>query len=395
MKQAIVIIPTYNERLTIEKTLTAVLEVFKSIQTWEMGILVVDDTSPDKTYELVKEFGVKHPQVHLLVNKLKSGLGGAYLKGMDYAFNQLKADAVFEFDADLSHDPTKIPLFLASLDKGNQMVLGSRYIKGGSIPPEWGWHRKLLSIGANFIIPLILTDFRVKDWTSGYRAITKEVYEAVQPFLQGERFSGYAFQIGFLYYALKLGFKVDPNIAYHFKDREVGVSKIGPEYIKNTLEFVVKMKVKEILNHKIFKFVVVGGLGALIQLITLQLWRQVSPYEVATFLSIECAVISNFVLNNLWTFADAKLKAQQIPAKFIQFNLASAGSIVIQYIIAVVGKYTIGLHDLFIVPVVSKAIDTGLVFAVVGILVGMVWNFFAYTKFIWNKPAKGRKAAAV
>ncbi|MDQ5951514.1 MAG: dolichol-phosphate mannosyltransferase, partial [Patescibacteria group bacterium] len=209
MKRAIVIIPTYNELLTIEKTIAVLLEVFAKIQDWKMGILVVDDTSPDKTYELVEKISKKHSTVHLLINKRKSGLGGAYLKGMEYAFTELHADAVFEFDADLSHDPQKIPLFLKSLDKGNQLVLGSRYIKGGSIPPEWGFHRKLLSIGANLLIPLILTDFRVRDWTSGYRALTKEVYEAVHPHLQGEKFSGYAFQIGFLYYALRLGFKVD------------------------------------------------------------------------------------------------------------------------------------------------------------------------------------------
>jgi dolichol-phosphate mannosyltransferase len=394
MKQAIVIIPSYNERQTIEKTIMVLLDVFKSIENWKMGILVVDDTSPDKTYELVEEISKKHPLVHLLINPKKAGLGSAYLKGMEYAFSELNADAVFEFDADLSHDPKKIPLFLASLDKGNQLVLGSRYIAGGSMPKEWGLHRKILSVGANTFIMTVLTDFRIRDWTSGYRALTKELFEKVSPLLHSERFSGYAFQIGFLYHALRLGFKVDPNIAYHFKDREIGESKIGPEYIKNTLEFILKMRIKEIINHKIFKFVMVGGLGALIQLVTLELWRQVAPYELASILSIECAVVSNFILNNIWTFADSKLSVKQLPLKFLQFNLASAGSIGIQYVIALVGKYVIGIHELFVLPVIGKSIDTGIVFAIVGILIGMVWNFFAYTKFIWKKPAAAVKASA-
>lgn len=394
MKRAIVIVPTYNEVETIEKTIEALVDVFKSIKEWDMGVLVVDDTSPDKTYELVEKLQKKYKQLHLFINKTKSGLGGAYLKGMDYAFSKLKADAVFEFDADLSHDPKKIPDFLKSLEKGNQLVLGSRYIQGGSIPPEWGFHRKLLSRGANVLIPMILLDFRVKDWTSGFRALTKDVYQSVSPYLAGEKFSGYAFQIGFLYYALKLGFKVDPNIAYHFKDREVGQSKIGPEYIKNTLEFIIKMKIKEIINHKIFKFAVVGGLGALVQLTTLELFRMAVPYEVATILSIECAVLSNFLLNNIWTFADSKLSIAQMPLKFIQFNAASAGSIGIQFVIAFLGKNLIGIHSLFTVPIVNKVIDTGLLYAVIGILVGMMWNFFAYTKFIWKKPAVATKTTA-
>lgn len=386
MKHTVVIIPTYNERGTIEKTVDALMDVFKSIKDWKMSILVVDDTSPDKTYELVKELAEKNKKLHLLVNKQKSGLGGAYLKGMERAFSEMNADVVFEFDADLSHDPEKIPVFLESIEKGNQMVLGSRYIAGGSMPKEWGLHRKIMSVGGNLLIQLVFLNFAIKDWTSGYRAITKEVYEAVSPLLDSEQFFGYTFQIGFLYHALRKGFKIDPNIPYHFKDRVVGVSKIGPEYIKNTLLFIFKMRIKEIMRMKVFKFAVVGAMGALIQLTTLTLWRLVVPYVFASFLSIEIAVLSNFLINNIWTFSDTKLQVSQMPLKFIQFNLASGVSILIQLTIAFLGEKFIGLITLFTLPIINKPIDTGLVFAVIGILVGMVWNFFAYTNFIWKKP---------
>lgn len=393
MKHAVVIIPTYNERDNIEVTIDALQDVFAGIKDWKMSVLVVDDSSPDKTYELVREISKKKKNVHLFLNKHKAGLGGAYIKGMDHAFHEMNADVAFEFDADLSHDPKKIPLFLKSIDKGNQLVLGSRYIEGGSIPAEWGIHRKFLSIFGNLIIMTVLTNFRIKDWTSGYRAVSKEVYEAVRPNIDSEQFFGYAFQIGFLYHALRKGFKVDPNIAYHFKDRVVGQSKIGPEYIKNTLIFIFKMRIKEILQHKIFKFAVVGGIGSLIQLTTLQLWRQVVPYEFASFLSIEIAVLSNFLINNVWTFADTKLSLPQMPLKFLQFNLASGGSILIQLVIAFLGKFFFGEVTLFIIPFINKPFDTGLVYAIVGILIGMVWNFFAYTKFIWKKPTTVQKTA--
>lgn len=389
MKHAVVIIPTYNELGNIEKTIDALLAVFKEIKTWRMSILVVDDTSPDKTYELVEEIGKKHEQVHLFINKKKAGLGGAYLKGMDQAFNTMDADVVFEFDADLSHDPTKIPLFLASIDRGNEMVLGSRYVPGGSIPEDWGLHRKILSITANLIIMVVFASFSIRDWTSGYRAITKKVYEAIYPLVQSDQFSGYAFQIGFLYHAVRKGFKIDSNIAYHFVDREVGESKIGPEYIKNTLIFIFKMRIKEILKHKIFKFAMTGGIGALVQLISLQLlWGifgfSADRYEVANFLSIETAILSNFIINNLWTFSDTKIELADAPKKFLQFNLASAGSVIIQLIVARAGKDAIGLFDLFTLPIIEKAVNTGTIYAVIGILVGMVWNFFAYSRFVWK-----------
>ena len=172
-KKAVIILPTYNERENIAHTIEVLQGVFAKIKNWHMSILVVDDTSPDKTYELVSQIAKKSTNVHLLINKQKNGLGAAYLKGMAEAFGRLEADVVFEFDADLSHDPTKIPEMLNRIDQGADMVLGSRYIKGGGIPSNWGWHRKFLSIVGNWTIMLVLTNFKIRDWTSGFRAITK------------------------------------------------------------------------------------------------------------------------------------------------------------------------------------------------------------------------------
>jgi len=383
-KKAVVIIPTYNERENIKIIVPVLLDVFKTIEDWQMEILVVDDTSPDKTYEAVEKLSKKYKQVHLLVNKRKAGLGAAYLKGMDHAFHKLEADVVFEFDADFSHDPKKIPNFLKKIDEGYDLVLGSRYVPGGSIPQNWGLHRKFLSVFGNLFIMFVMTNFKIKDWTGGYRALTKKTYDAVHPELNSQRFSGYTFQIGFLHTALRKGFKV-AEVPFHFIDREIGVSKLGPEYIKNIMLFIVKARLQEIINHRIFKFAFVGGIGALIQLSSLTLLRQLIVYDLAFFLAIEMAVVSNFILNNLWTFSDRRLKFSQIPVKFVQFNLASAGSIIIQQIIGSGGKFFIGLKDLFTLPIIGFTIDTGLVFAVVGILIGMFWNFFAYSTFIWKK----------
>ena len=132
------------------------------------------------------------------------------------------------------------------------------------------------------------------------------------------------------------------------------------------------------------KFAVVGGIGALVQLTSLQLYRSLVAFQLAFFLSIESAVVSNFILNNLWTYKDKRLSMAKVPIKFVQFNLASGGSILIQQVIGFMGEKFIGLRDLFILPIVAIGVDTGMVFAVVGILVGMFWNFFAYNRFIWK-----------
>jgi len=329
--------------------------------------------------------------LELLINPKKAGLGGAYLKGMEYAFGKMKADLAFEFDADLSHNPERIPDFLKKIDQGYDLVLGSRYIKGGSIPKDWGLHRKFLSIFGNLFINILMFDFSIRDWTTGYRAIKKEVYEAVHPELHSEQFSGYTFQIGFLHKALRKGYKI-AEVPFHFVDRVIGKSKIGPEYIKNTLIYLMKVRINELLNNRIVKFVIVGGLGALIQLIALQLFRipfsTETNFVVASFLAIETAIISNFILSNTWTFNDRKLKAKEIPLNFLKFNISSGGSILIQTIVALIGSRAIGLIDLFTLPIINLVIDTGMVYTAVGILIGMFWNFFAYNTFIWKNKSK-------
>jgi len=386
MKKAIVIVPTYNERDNIQKVIPILESVFERVKNWDMGVLVVDDNSPDKTADVVKDLQKKQKNVHLLVNEKKSGLGGAYLKGMAEAFGKLGAEVVFEFDADLSHDPQKIPEFLRKIDDGYDMVLGSRYIKGGGIPKDWGWDRKFLSVVGNLFIMLVLTDFRIHDWTGGYRAITKKVYEAVHKDLQSEQFYSYSFQLGFLHKAVSKGFKIT-EIPFQFVDRTVGQSKLGADTFKNTLVYVLGVRFDEVIHHRIFKFVIVGGIGAVIQLTTLQIWRRLTFFELAFFLAIECAVLTGFIFNNFWTFSDRKPKLSQYPSKFIQFNIASSGSIIIQQIIGTVGKNVIGLLTLFTLSFsrFTFHFDTGTLYAVIGIFVGMFWNYFAYNTFIWKK----------
>jgi dolichol-phosphate mannosyltransferase len=397
--RAVVIVPTYNERDNIEPLVTQLRAVFAQILDWEIQLLIVDDTSPDKTYEVVKKLAQKYPEITLLINKQKAGLGGAYLKGMQYAFTELSADVVFEFDADLSHDATKIPAFLAAIDQGADMVLGSRYISGGKIPADWGLHRKFLSIVGNWVIMALFTNFSIRDWTTGFRALTKQVWQSVHPQLLGERFTGYTFQIGFLYTAVQQGFKI-VEVPFQFVDRTYGVSKLGPEYIKNNLLFIIKMRLSQYMDLQVAKFAMVGATGAAIQLLSLMLYRALLPsfswgiisdYTLAMFLSIETAIVSNFILNNGWTFREQKLAVSQIPLKFLAFNATSGGSLLLQMIIATVGKLSIGLVHLFTVPMVGIAIDTGIVYAVIGIVAGMFWNFFAYTRFIWNAPQVSTK----
>ncbi len=178
----------------------------------------MDDNSPDGTQEEVKKFLGKNI---FLITGEKNGLGAAYIRGFKYAINELKADVIFEMDADFSHNPKDIPRFLEEI-KENDFVIGSRYIKGGDTP-DWGFDRKLISSGGNFFARVIAGLYKVKDCTSGYRAIRTDLIKKID--LDNLRVNGYSFQMNLLYNAIKEKGKIK-EIPIIFFDRHVGTSKI-------------------------------------------------------------------------------------------------------------------------------------------------------------------------
>jgi dolichol-phosphate mannosyltransferase len=384
MTKVVIVIPTYNESGNVLSVTRALAKVFKTIPNYDLHILFVDDNSPDGTSREIKKIIPQYRFVHILNNKHKGGLGHAYKKGFAYAIDKLKADILLEFDADLQHDPGIMPTMLASIASGADLVLGSRYMHGGGIPQTWPWYRKFLSVVGNIFIRFIMFNFAVHDWTTGYRAIRRNVVEKISPLMNDSAFNGYTYQIGFLVKSIQNRYKV-AEVPFYFQDRTAGHSKLGPEYIFNTLRYIMKVRISEIVNSRIFKFLAVGGFGTVVQFTAFYFYRRAIPYQLAVFLSIETAVVSNFTFSNLWTFADRKLKAIQIPAKFIQFNLASGGSIIIQQAVAFLGETFVGLHPLFTTPIVHVSVDTGTMYIIIGILIGMFWNYFAYSRLVWRK----------
>ena len=375
--KAIVIIPTYNEEGNIERIIPAVEEAFKEVKNYETGILVMDDGSPDGTGEIVKDLMKQYSNLHLLVGQ-KNGLGAAYLRGMTYAVNQLNANVMFEMDADFFHDPKKIPDFLKKIDEGNDFVIGTRYSHGGSIPANWGIHRKFLSIVGNLIIRLVLMRFSIHDWTGGYRAIKKEVFLKEKEKLTA--FSGYTFQVGSLLNAVRDGFKV-AEVPFNAKDRTMGKSKIpGMETIFQTLYFVITARIKELVFGPFGKFLVVGGTGFVIQAIILRVLAEVFKVDpsIASLSGAAVAIFSNFNLNNFWTFkADKVHGINQYLWKILNFYATSAiGVIIIQTGIIFLGDTLFGKQFYFLYFIFGT-----------GIL--LIYNFTVYRMIIWRKkPSK-------
>ena len=147
--KVVVIVPTYNERPNIGALVTVLQEQFQAMPH-DMHVLVVDDKSPDGTAEVVQDLQTRYRNVHLLEGE-KAGLGTAYMRGMRYALHGLHAEVMFEMDADFSHRPQDVRRLMAEIDDGADFVIGSRYVKDGSIPDEWGLLRQLTSWGGNVV----------------------------------------------------------------------------------------------------------------------------------------------------------------------------------------------------------------------------------------------------
>ena len=145
VRQVVIVIPIYNEQAVIASTITEIFDVMKEASNDSVHILVFDSHSTDDSVAVVQALQQKYENLHLASEPRKTGLGSAYHQAFQIALNDLKADIVFEFDADGSHQPKYIPKMLAVMMRGADVVVGSRYVRGGSIPKDWGFHRQLIS----------------------------------------------------------------------------------------------------------------------------------------------------------------------------------------------------------------------------------------------------------
>lgn len=327
---AVIVIPTYNEKGNIEKLINILEEeIFPLIKNYKMYIFVADDRSPDGTGEVVEDLIKKYKNLYIIYGE-KKGLGTAYLRAMNFAVEKIDADILFEMDADFYHDPKKIPEFLKKIDEGYDFVIGTRYSSGGSIPANWGLHRKIFSIFANIIIRTILVRISIHDWTGGFRAFTKKVFEKEKSHF--DKYGGYTFQVAVLYNAVLDGFKI-AEVPFHAKDRVLGRSKIAPlDYITNLLEYVFKAKFLEIWNSPFPKYAIVGFSGYLINAISLEIFKNSFGFSagISASLGAELSTIWNFLLNNYWAFSSQKIISfKALLYKFVQFNFVSFGSLVL------------------------------------------------------------------
>ncbi|MGV8073187.1 MAG: glycosyltransferase [Syntrophobacteraceae bacterium] len=319
-----IIIPTYNERDNIASLLEALKSQF-ALMAHEMHVLVVDDNSPDGTADIVRNLQGRHANLRLLTGP-KAGLGAAYIRGMRYAIEQLDAEIVFEMDADFSHKPEDVRRLMAQIERGADFVIGSRYVPGGSIPKEWGLLRRINSQFGNIVARYIAGIRQVRDCTAGFRAIRTAVLKRIN--FSNLRVQGYAFQIALLHAAIAEKAKVI-EVPVDFIDRALGESKLGLKDIVEFIQNALQIRFGRLNTFMKFGAVGVSGLAVNLGFFTLLIRGGMNQY-LASPIAIELSIISNFYLNNYWTFRSRKTK-DRIQTKGLKFNAVSLLSLCVSY----------------------------------------------------------------
>jgi dolichol-phosphate mannosyltransferase len=216
----ITVIPTYNEAENIKPMTQALF----ALDIPELEILIVDDESPDGTGAIADELAAEHPgRFHVMQRTGERGLGLAYIDGFTWALEH-GADYIVQMDCDFSHSPEYIPQFLEHI-KDYDVVVGSRYVKGGKTDEDWGFGRWLLSWWANSVYTRLILGCKVKDVTGGFKCWRRETLQGIG-ITNCIRSRGYIFQVEMAYATEKLGYRV-LEIPIYFEDRRIGRSKMS------------------------------------------------------------------------------------------------------------------------------------------------------------------------
>ncbi|MGV0744732.1 polyprenol monophosphomannose synthase [Mycolicibacterium sp. XJ870] len=238
-ERTLVIIPTYNERENLPLIVGRV-----HVACPEVHILIVDDGSPDGTGELADELALADAdRVHVMHRSSKAGLGAAYLAGFEWGLGR-GYSVLVEMDADGSHAPEELRRLLDAVDAGADLVIGSRYVSGGTVR-NWPWRRLALSKTANTYSRFLL-GVGIHDITAGYRAYRREVLEKID--LAAVDSKGYCFQIDLTWRAINNGFRV-VEVPITFTERELGVSKMSGSNIREAMFKVAEWGIRGRLDR--------------------------------------------------------------------------------------------------------------------------------------------------
>jgi len=348
------IIPTYNEKENIVILINKLLKLFKP---FDYEIIVIDDDSPDKTWKTVKDTYKNNKRVKVIRRMNKRGLSSAIMHGFDNA----KGEFVGVMDADMQHDMNILPKMI-NYTKQYDLVVGSRFVKGGGVK-NWSWSRIFVSKIAALLAKILL-HVKINDSGSGYFIIKKKIYERVKHKLYGK---GFKPLLEIYFYSNIKNFK---EVPYVFGPRTRGKSKLGMKAVLEYLEMLLRFF---FIKYKRFiKFCLVGVSGIIVNMGLLYILTEFIGlfYLISSIIAIETSIITNFILNNIWTWRDRRKKGAFFK-RLAQFNLVCVAGLFINFALLYILTSSAGIYYL-----ISNLI---------GIVGATLWNFFVNNYWTFKK----------
>ncbi len=352
-----IVVPTYNESANVK----ALIErLGKALAGKSYEILFIDDNSRDGTAAAAESMAPRYP-VRVIVRTAERGLASAVVHG----FKNSTSDVISVIDADLQHPPEVVADLLKAVEAGADIAIGSRYVPGGACE-GWSLTRRIISKGAIFLCHLLLPRTRgIKDPMSGLFMFKRPVIKdaSLKP-------TGYKILLEIL---IEGRFDKVTEVPFHFKVREKGESKLSSKTQIDYLKHLYSLMKRSGELARFIKFVAVGLSGVVVNLGAYWIFTRVAGLNnyLAVAFSFEASVISNFLLNNFFTFSDRRARgALPFLAQFVKFNVISLGGFLIQEGSLWLFNGIIGIHDVVAVGI--------------GIIIATLWNYFLNSWFTWK-----------
>ena len=352
-----IIVPTYNEEENISPL---VKRVHKALSGYDYELLLVDDDSKDRTVEIARGLASRYP-LKLISRRGERGLATAVVKGLKEASGEI----IGVMDADLQHPPEVIPKMVKAIQKGADMAVASRYIEGGGCP-NWGLSRRVISRVALVVSHLLLPSTRrVKDPLSGFFFFRRRKVAPSRLRPIGYKISLEVMLVG--------SFNNLVEVPYVFEDRSAGKSKLRPREHLDYLRHVLSLMARTGELEMFIKFILVGLSGVVVNegaYWLLTRFGGLAAYDyLAVVIGIEVSIITNFILNDTFTFAKRRA-GKSFLGRLLKFNLICLAGAGIQWGIFMLFTRLFGVYDLL-----SNFI---------GIVVAFLWNYFFSRNWTWR-----------
>ncbi|MBU1000808.1 glycosyltransferase [Patescibacteria group bacterium] len=391
MKKIIsVVLPTYNEKATIEKTVKKVLEQEKELPGFEINIIIADDIrSLDGTEQIAKNLVLQDKRIHFI--KVEPGLGVGLIEGHKYALNHLRPSILAQLDADGQVEPDVLVRLVGAIEDGYSLAIGSRFVSGGK--NQLSFIRRLFTYGASTFFRIMVGPWDIREVTNSARALTPALFKKISLKKLPWKEQTFIVQPAFLHEAIVAGAKYK-EVPLVFKNRLEGYSKNKVfNYSYDVISYCLDIKLHKLgLNIPLFrlsrraktliKFSLVGAVGTIVDFLFYKIFINclaLTP-AVAKGFSAEIAILNNFILNNYWTFRYRKTKTN-LWQKLGIFNLVSLGGLAIGVLIVKYLHLTYGDGFIYIF---GRHIAYNNFYFFATIPPVMIWNFTINHLVTWR-----------